>query len=137
MPGVGSIADWRQKARELKGHVRALYLASRHPRTPWYAKAMAMLVVGYALSPIDLIPDPIPVLGYLDDMILLPLGLWLTLRLIPDDVWVECVEKAKETADQPSPRSWVAAAVVVVLWVAAVILTGGFLWEWMARRNAQ
>jgi uncharacterized membrane protein YkvA (DUF1232 family) len=120
----------RRWANGLKQKLRALYLASRHPRTPWYAKALAVIVVGYAFSPIDLIPDPIPILGYLDDAILLPLGIWLTLRLIPDDVWGEC--EAEALAWDPSQRrtSWIAAAVIVLVWVAAVALLARAVWPW-------
>ena len=81
---------WKMGARRLKREVRALYLAYRDPRTPWYGRVLAALVVAYALSPIDLIPDPIPVLGYLDDLILIPLGVALALRMIPREVMAEC-----------------------------------------------
>ncbi len=79
----GMTQQWKAVARRLKREVRALYLAYRDPRTPWYGRAFAAIVVAYALSPIDLIPDPIPVLGYLDDLILIPLGVALALRMIP------------------------------------------------------
>ena len=82
-------------ARRLKREVRALYLAYRDPRTPWYGRMLAALVVAYALSPIDLIPDPIPVLGYLDDLILIPLGVALALRMIPREVMAECRAQAE------------------------------------------
>jgi uncharacterized membrane protein YkvA (DUF1232 family) len=91
---------------------------------PWYARVVALLVVGYAFSPIDLIPDPIPVLGYLDDLILLPLGIALVLRLIPAPLMAESRVKARERLDQPHPVNWVAAAVIVCLWIAlaAIVL---------------
>jgi uncharacterized membrane protein YkvA (DUF1232 family) len=94
---------WKQKAGEQKIQVYALYLAYRDPRTPWYAKAFTTLVVGYAFSPIDLIPDFIPVLGYLDDLILLPLGVTIALRLIPTEVMGECQERAREKNNLTHP----------------------------------
>ena len=90
----------RSKANQLRTEIFALYLSIRDPRTPWYAKALATLVVAYALSPIDLIPDFIPVLGHLDDVILLPLGIWLTARLIPPEVLAE--HRAHARAGRPT-----------------------------------
>jgi len=108
------LRDW---ARLIKRDVHALYLARRDPRVPWYAKALAALVAGYALSPIDLIPDFIPVLGYLDDVILVPLGIAVVIRLIPPEVMAEHREMA--AAAQERPVSRVAAIVVISAWVAA------------------
>ncbi|NLU50357.1 MAG: DUF1232 domain-containing protein [Syntrophomonadaceae bacterium] len=88
-----TIAVWKEWARRLKQDVHAVYRAYRDPRIPWYTRLLAVLVVGYACSPIDLIPDFIPVLGYLDDLILLPLGIALVLRMIPPDIRAEYVEK--------------------------------------------
>ena len=105
----------------------ALYLAYRDPRVPWYARAFAALVVGYAFSPIDLIPDPIPVLGYLDDLILVPLGIALAVRMIPAEVLAEHRLKAREIRGKPVNRA--AAVVVVAVWLAlaalAVFLVAG------------
>lgn len=106
----------RAWARGLKREVLVLWLAARDPRTPWYAKALALLVAGYALSPIDLIPDFIPVLGYLDDVILVPLGIWLTLRLLPAALVRELRAVAAERAQRPVSR--VAAVVIVLVWLA-------------------
>lgn len=106
---------WKERARALKREVAALGLAYRDPRTPWYAKAWALVVLAYALSPIDLIPDFIPVLGYVDDLILLPLGIALALRLIPAEV----MEQARQTATK-SEGGWVGAAggaVIVLVWL--------------------
>jgi uncharacterized membrane protein YkvA (DUF1232 family) len=114
------IARLRQRARWLKTWVRALWLAYRDPRVPWYARVVALCVVAYAFSPIDLIPDFVPVLGYLDDLVLLPLGIALSLRLIPPDVLAECREKAATEADRPRPVNWVAAGVIVALWLILV-----------------
>ena len=133
MPAEGRRARLRRWARELKTKLRTLHLASRHPRTPWYARALAFVVVGYALSPIDLIPDPIPILGYLDDLILLPLGVWLTWRLVPADVWAECEAAAREGGDLP--RSRVAAGVVVLLWLVALALAARLLWPFLRPRE--
>ena len=107
-------------AGRLKVETYALYLAYRDPRVPWYARAFAALVVGYAFSPIDLIPDPIPVIGYLDDLILVPLGIALAIRMIPAEVLAECREKAKELSKKPVNR--VAAVVVVTVWLALAAL---------------
>jgi uncharacterized membrane protein YkvA (DUF1232 family) len=103
----------------LKRDVIALYFAIKHPRTPWYARVVAVIVVGYALSPIDLIPDFVPVIGYLDDMILVPLGIALLLRLIPDDVLDECRQEAIQNPPAFKPGKRVAAILVVLLWLLA------------------
>ena len=87
----------KNKARQLKTEVYAIYLAYKDPRVPWYARILAVCVVGYAFSPIDLIPDPIPILGYLDDLILVPLGIALALKMIPKEVMAEYREQAKAT----------------------------------------
>ena len=92
----GLVQRWQTAARALKRELYALYLASRDPRTPWYAKAAIAGVLAYALSPIDLIPDFIPVLGYLDDLVLLPAGIWMALRLIPPTVMAESRARAEE-----------------------------------------
>ena len=106
---------WKQYARYLKREVFALYFAVRDPRVPWYAKAVAACVVAYAFSPIDLIPDPIPVLGYLDDLVLLPLGVLAVRVMISEEVLAECRERA--TRLSAKPRSWVAAGVIIGIWL--------------------
>ena len=113
---------WRQWAREVRRETYALYLASRDPRVPWYVKALALCIVGYALSPIDLIPDFVPILGYLDDLVLIPLGITLVLRLIPGPVLAECRARAVETIAENGPANRVAAAVIVAVWVALLAL---------------
>jgi uncharacterized membrane protein YkvA (DUF1232 family) len=95
-----------------------LYFAARDPRVPWYAKLLAGCIVAYAFSPIDLIPDPIPVLGYLDDLVLIPLGVLAVRQMIPDHVLSECRVKAQDLVEKPT--NWVAAAVIVLTWLAAV-----------------
>jgi uncharacterized membrane protein YkvA (DUF1232 family) len=116
------LQTWKERAGRLKKEVYALYLAYRDSRTPWYGKAFAALVIAYAFSPIDLIPDPIPVLGYLDDLILLPLGIALVLRLIPAPVMAECRVKAQERLDSGHPVNWIAAAVIVCVWIALAVI---------------
>jgi len=113
------LKEW---ARGMKRDILALYLAARDPRVPWYAKVMAALVAAYAFSPIDIIPDFIPVLGYLDDLVLLPLGIVIVIRLIPDDVMDDLRRQALERAHS-RPRSLAGAMVVVLLWAAAAALT--------------
>src|SRR3712207_2778892 len=106
------LARLRQRARQLKTDLYALYLAARDPRVPWLARIVVACVVGYAFSPIDLIPDPIPILGYLDDLILLPLGIALALKLIPPVVMAECRARAQAAVDRPKLTSWIAAAII-------------------------
>jgi len=113
----------RQRARSLKRDTVALYLACRDPRTPWYAKLLAAAVVAYALSPIDLIPDFIPVLGLLDDLVIVPLGLSLALRLVPAEVMADARARAAELSERPTNR--VAAVVIVLIWLA---LAGLVVW---------
>jgi uncharacterized membrane protein YkvA (DUF1232 family) len=105
--------------RRLKVEIYALYLAYRDPRVPWYARVFAALVVGYAFSPIDLIPDAIPVLGYLDDLLVVPLGIALAIRMIPPHVLAECREEARNAKDRPVNK--VAAVVVVAIWIALAV----------------
>ena len=114
--------DWKQQVRKLKKETLAIYLACKDSRVPWYARALAAVVVAYALSPIDLIPDIIPVIGYLDDLILVPLGIALVVRMIPPDVLAECREKAETAMAQTTPTSRIAAVVVVLIWLLLGIL---------------
>src|SRR5256885_15465003 len=107
----------QQRARQLKAETWALALAVRDPRTPWYAKLLVAGIVAYACSPIDLIPDFIPVLGYLDDLVLLPLGIAWALQLIPPVVLVESRARAQETLQDGTPVSWVAGAIIGVIWL--------------------
>ena len=116
----------RQWARTLRRDVLTLYLAARDPRVPWYAKAVAACVAVYALSPIDLIPDFIPILGYLDDLVIVPLGIWLAIRLIPPFV-LEELRQAALARYQQRPKNWVGAAIILVLWG----LAGGAVVWWL------
>src|SRR5262247_3127363 len=117
MPMASSLKTW---ARLIKRDVHALYLAARDPRVPWYAKAVALAVAAYALSPIDLIPDFIPVIGYLDDLIIVPLGILLAVRLIPADVLAEHRLAASEAAERPTSRT--AAAVIIAIWIGLALV---------------
>lgn len=105
------------KAKRIKRELRVLYLACQRKDVPWYAKLVAVLVVGYALSPVDLIPDFVPVLGYLDDIIIVPLGISLVLHLIPDDILDECRAHADEVFQDGKPKNWVAGAFIIGLWI--------------------
>lgn len=122
MVGV-NLGTWKRWAGQLKSETHALYLAYRDPRVPWYAKLFVALVVGYAFSPIDLIPDSIPVLGYLDDLILVPLGVALAVRMIPEELLSESRDRAREMVESGErPVSRTAAAVIVALWLALAVL---------------
>ena len=116
------ISDWKAKVKELKREAYALYLCSRHPRTPLYAKLFALLIVGYAMSPIDLIPDFIPVIGYVDDLVLIPLGITILVKMMPDDVLQECRLKA-QSLQSDKPIGWIGGILVVCIWAAAIYLT--------------
>jgi uncharacterized membrane protein YkvA (DUF1232 family) len=122
---VGVIARWRERARHLERETYALYFAVRDPRVPWSAKALAASVVAYAFSPLDLIPDFIPVLGYLDELVILPLGVLAVRALIPASVLAQCRERARALERQP--RNWVAAAVIVAIWIALSAAGAGWL----------
>ena len=115
-----------QRARQLKAETWALSLAARDSRTPWYAKLLVAGIVAYACSPIDLIPDFIPVLGYLDDLVLLPLGIAWALQLIPPAVLVECRARAQESLQERKPVSWVAGAIIVIIWLGIAVLGLGW-----------
>jgi uncharacterized membrane protein YkvA (DUF1232 family) len=123
----------KQRARRLKAETFALYLAARHPGTPWYAKLVMVGIVAYAFSPIDVIPDFVPVLGYLDDLVLLPMGIALAIKMIPPTVWLECRARAQEGMLHGKPASYVAGAIIIVLWVA--LAAGGILWASKAYRS--
>jgi len=114
--------SWKKRASELKLQTYAVYLAYKDPRVPWHARVFAACVVGYAFSPIDLIPDPIPVLGYLDDLVLLPLGVAMALRMIPQEVMAECRQKAEAAMREGKPTNWKAAAAIITVWVILTLL---------------
>jgi uncharacterized membrane protein YkvA (DUF1232 family) len=122
------IKSWKAKSKQLKSEIYALYLAYRHPRTPWYAKVLAALILGYALSPIDLIPDFIPVIGYLDDLIIVPVGITLLIKIIPRDILEECRAKAQSDLSNRKPKNWVAAIIIVLIWLFAIYLILSLIW---------
>jgi uncharacterized membrane protein YkvA (DUF1232 family) len=124
------LAELKQRARHLKAETFALYLAAHDPRTPWYAKLLVAGIVAYAFSPIDLIPDFVPVIGYLDDLILIPIGIALAIKLIPHQVLAECRVRANETIQNGKPVSRVAGAVIVIIWLILAALC--FVWAYDA-----
>lgn len=117
-----NLEAWKRRARQLSAQTYALYLAYRHPRTPWYAKIFAALVVGYVFSPIDPIPDFIPGVGLLDEMVVVPIGVLIAAKMIPHQVMEECRERAREVAEREKPVSRVAAVVVIAVWLLCIVL---------------
>lgn len=130
---VRMLEGWKKRARQLKIETYAIYLAYRDPRVPWYARVFAACVVGYAFSPIDLVPDPIPILGYLDDLVLVPVGVALALKMIPEDVMAECRHKADQTMREGQATNWRAAAVIVLLWVLLALLAFALIIRFVTR----
>jgi uncharacterized membrane protein YkvA (DUF1232 family) len=117
-----NLETWKRRARQLSAQTYTLYLAYRHPRTPWYAKVFAALIVGYVFSPIDPIPDFIPGVGLLDEIVVVPVGVLFATKMIPTDVIEECRDKAREVAEGEKPVSRVAAGVVVAVWLLCAAL---------------
>ena len=129
------IESWKARSKQLRSEVLALYLAYKHPRTPWYAKALAALIIGYAFSPIDLIPDFIPVIGYLDDLIIVPAGIALLIKIIPKDILEECRARAQSDLSSRKPRNWVAAIIIVLIWLFALCLVLGLVWPLIFKKG--
>jgi uncharacterized membrane protein YkvA (DUF1232 family) len=119
----------RQWAKNLKRQTYVLYLAYKDPRTPWYARVFTACVVAYAFSPIDLIPDFVPVLGYLDDLILVPLGVAIALKLIPAEVLSDSEQEAQRLIEQGKPISRVGAAAIIMIWIIGLGLTATAVWQ--------
>lgn len=113
------VENINEKAEKMLVDVYALFLGLGDRLVPWYAKAVAAITVGYAFSPIDLIPDFIPVLGQLDDLLLIPVGVYLTMRLIPENIMDELRAKAQSMADSGKPTSWIAGVIIITIWVLA------------------
>jgi uncharacterized membrane protein YkvA (DUF1232 family) len=118
---------WKEFIQNLKQNIYILYLAYRHPKTPWYAKVFSLLIVAYALSPIDFIPDVIPILGYLDEVILLPLGILGAFTLIPNHVLQECRVTASK-APKRLRKNWTAAIIILLIWIS---LATSILFKWV------
>ncbi|MEF8682467.1 UNVERIFIED_CONTAM: YkvA family protein [Bacillus cereus] len=118
---ISIIQKMKKWARNLKKQILVLYLAYRDERVPWYAKLFTMLVVAYAFSPIDLIPDFIPILGYLDDLILVPLGVYLALKLIPKEVLEDCKRKVEERQTISKPKNWITGIIIITLWILVFV----------------
>lgn len=133
-PRKTGLAAWGQRIESLQVETRALYLACGDPRTPWYAKVCALGVVAYALSPIDLIPDFIPVLGYLDDLLIVPLGIWLTIRMVPPEVLADCRRRADVEMQDRTSVGQAAAVIVVLIWILLALLIGMQVWRLAAHR---
>jgi uncharacterized membrane protein YkvA (DUF1232 family) len=119
---MGLLTRLKTRALRLRGETYALYLAARHPGTPWYAKLLVAGIAAYALSPIDLIPDFVPVLGHLDDFILIPMGIALAVKLIPGSVLAECRARAEQAMQNGKPVSRAAGAVIAAIWLLAAAL---------------
>jgi uncharacterized membrane protein YkvA (DUF1232 family) len=113
---------WKEGAREIRKDIYTLYYAYKHPEIPWYAKALTAAVVAYAASPIDLIPDFIPVIGYLDDLVIVPLGIKIALKTVPEHVLEECRAKAEAANAQGKLRNWYSAFIVIVIWFFVAML---------------
>lgn len=124
-----AIEKVKNKAREIKQNVFVLFLAYKDPRVPWYAKLFAALVVAYAFSPIDLIPDFIPILGYLDDLIIVPLGITLALKMIPQPVIAECRDRAEEIRKQGKQKNWVTGILFILIWIFIVVWIGSICYK--------
>jgi uncharacterized membrane protein YkvA (DUF1232 family) len=120
------IAGWKQRAKLLKIELKALYIAYGDPRVPWYAKVFMVGVIGYAISPIDLIPDFIPVLGYLDDLIIVPTGIYLAIKMIPRGVMDECRQKAASNPFSHRAK-WIMAGIIILIWILVIFLTIKFI----------
>jgi uncharacterized membrane protein YkvA (DUF1232 family) len=122
------IKSWKTKSKQLRSEFYTLYLSYKHPRTPWYAKVLSALIIGYALSPIDLIPDFIPVVGYLDDLIIVSSGITLLIKIIPRDILEECRTKSRSDFLNKKPKNWIAAPIIVLIWLVAIYLTLSLIW---------
>ncbi|TBL70387.1 YkvA family protein [Paenibacillus thalictri] len=131
MKTAGAFAMLKSKARSIKQNVFVLVFAYRDRRVPWYAKWFAVCVVAYAFSPIDLIPDFIPVLGYLDDLIIVPLGIALALKMIPEPVLADCRVQAEALRKKGKPKNWIAAALFVAVWLLLAVWAGKILYMLM------
>ncbi len=126
---MGILERWKQRVKQLKTETYAIYLAYKDPRVPWYAKLLIAFVVAHTFSPIDLIPDFIPVLGYLDDLVVTPLGIALAIRMIPPVVLAECRERSQAAMGQDKPTSRLAAVVVIAIWLLTAAMVIVVVWR--------
>jgi uncharacterized membrane protein YkvA (DUF1232 family) len=117
----------KRKVKALKQECYALYLAYKHPGVPWYAKLLIAVTLAYWLSPIDLIPDFIPILGYLDDLIIVPLLIMLSIKLVPEAIMATCRKRAIENP-LPLKGKWIVAAIIIMIWIAMAIVLVAWLW---------
>lgn len=129
----GLLQRLTRRVRQLKAETLALYFAARHPLTPWAARLLVAVAVGYALSPIDLIPDFIPVLGLLDELVLLPILLWLALRMIPPGVMADCRERARDLATRPVSR--LGGIMIFMIWLGAAWILGTWAYDLLYPTN--
>ncbi|MGI8384186.1 YkvA family protein [Robertmurraya sp. P23] len=129
MKNDNKLTKFKNYARKLKQDLFVLYLSYKDNRTPWYAKAVAICVVAYAFSPIDLIPDFIPVLGYLDDLILVPLGISLALKLIPPHIIEENRTMAEEMKKNGKPKNWLVGILFILIWILLAVWIGNLIFE--------
>lgn len=118
----------KERAKKLKTDIPAVFIALKHPKTPWYAKVMAALTVAYALSPIDLVPDFVPVLGYLDDVLILPAMVVLTVKFIPKEVYRECQIQAEGIWSDGKPKRWYYAIPIAIIWLLLIGLIAWWIW---------
>ena len=117
------LLEWlKKKSGDLKQQIYALYFAYKNPATPWYAKVFVGMVIAYAFSPIDLIPDFIPILGYVDNVILVPIGIWIAIRMIPENILEESRLHAPSESLDGKPRNWMAAAIIILIWISSASL---------------
>jgi uncharacterized membrane protein YkvA (DUF1232 family) len=122
------LGKWKERAARLRTGVCVLYLSLKDPRTPWYAKAFLFLIIAYALSPIDLIPDFIPVLGYLDDLILVPAGVYLALKMVPAELLEEYRQRAR-TQPIAGKSGWLAVGIIICIWLLVIYLVIRLIWR--------
>ena len=123
------IEGLKQRSGALKRQIHSLYFAGHDPRTPWYAKVVMACTVAYALSPIDLIPDFIPVIGYLDDLVIVPAGIALAIKLIPREIWQECCDHAAKPVDKKF--GIIAAVVIGIIWTSVIVSLAAVIIKWM------
>lgn len=124
------MSELNKIAQSMKKYIWVLYFVKHDPRISWKAKCVVLITLAYALSPIDLIPDFIPIIGLLDDLIIIPFGIYLAIKLIPKDVWNDCIQRAQEAIDNGKllPRNWKVALIIVLLWLVILIVIGRWIW---------